>query len=118
MIDPKLLTERAEDVRRMDSIDPALYQKFGVKRGLRNADGTGVLVGLTCIGNVHGYVVSEGEKQPVPGQLFYRGFDVEEIVRGCERERSWRSGSRSWESTAVCRTASRRRPSSARRART
>ena len=86
MIDPKLLTARAEDVRRMDTIDPALYHKYGVKRGLRNADGTGVLVGLTCIGNVHGYVVSEGEKQPVPGQLFYRGFDVEDLVRGCERE--------------------------------
>ena len=70
----------------MDSIDPALYHKYGVKRGLRNADGTGVLVGLTSIGNVHGYVVSEGEKQPVPGQLFYRGFDVEDLVRGCERE--------------------------------
>ena len=86
MIDPKLLTARAEDVRKMDAIDPALYHKYGVKRGLRNADGTGVLVGLTCIGNVHGYVVSEGEKQPVPGQLFYRGFDVVDLVRGCEKD--------------------------------
>ena len=61
MIDQELLKARADDVRRMDTIDPALYQKYGVKRGLRNGDGTGVLVGLTRIGNVHGYVVSEGK---------------------------------------------------------
>lgn len=86
MIDQELLKARADDVRRMDTIDPALYQKYGVKRGLRNGDGTGVLVGLTRIGNVHGYVVSEGEKQAIPGQLFYRGVDVVDLVRGCEQE--------------------------------
>ena len=54
MIDSVWLKARADDVRRVDAIDPALYQKYGVKRGLRNADGTGVLVGLTTIGNVNG----------------------------------------------------------------
>ena len=83
MIESVWLKARADDVRRVDAIDPALYQKYGVKRGLRNADGTGVLVGLTTIGNVHGYVVSEGEKLPVPGQLFYRGVDVVDLVRAC-----------------------------------
>ena len=87
MIDSVWLKARADDVRRVDAIDPALYQKYNVKRGLRNTDGTGVLVGLTTIGNVHGYVVSEGEKQAVPGQLFYRGVDVVDLVRACEREK-------------------------------
>ena len=87
MIDSVWLKARADDVRRVDAIDPALYQKYNVKRGLRNGDGTGVLVGLTTIGNVHGYVVSEGEKQAVPGQLFYRGVDVVDLVRACEREK-------------------------------
>ncbi|MDR2510158.1 MAG: citrate/2-methylcitrate synthase [Spirochaetaceae bacterium] len=66
-----------------DKIDFELYNKYNVKRGLRNADGTGVLVGLTSVGEVHGYVVSEGEKIPVDGKLFYRGVDVEDIVAGC-----------------------------------
>ena len=86
MIDSKWLKKKAEQVRKVDTIDPALYRKYGVKRGLRNDDGTGVLVGLTTIGNVHGYVVSEGEKQAVPGQLFYRGISVEDMVNATEKE--------------------------------
>jgi citrate synthase len=69
-----------------DYIDSDLYGKYNVKRGLRNADGTGVLVGLTRIGDVHGYVMDEGEKIPVDGRLYYRGIDVEEIVRGVAAE--------------------------------
>jgi citrate synthase len=69
-----------------DFIDSALYGKFNVKRGLRNADGTGVLVGLTRIGDVHGYIMDEGEKIPVEGKLYYRGIDVEEIVRAAAAE--------------------------------
>ena len=63
-----------------DYIDGELYGKYNVKRGLRNTDGTGVLVGLTRIGDVHGYIVDEGEKVAIPGKLFYRGIDVEDIV--------------------------------------
>jgi citrate synthase len=69
-----------------NKIDPTLYAKYNVKRGLRNEDGTGVLVGLTEIGNVHGYILDEGEKVPVPGKLYYRGYDVEDLVAGCYRE--------------------------------
>jgi citrate synthase len=69
------------------TIKPELYQKYNVKRGLRNADGTGVLVGLTNIGDVHGYIVDENEKVPVDGRLRYRGIDVEEIVRGFQAEK-------------------------------
>ncbi|MCL2879496.1 MAG: citrate/2-methylcitrate synthase [Treponema sp.] len=68
-------------------IDSGLYEQYNVKRGLRNADGTGVLVGLTRIGDVHGYIIDEGEKIAVDGKLFYRGIDVEDIVAAAEREK-------------------------------
>ncbi|MDR1143841.1 MAG: citrate/2-methylcitrate synthase [Spirochaetaceae bacterium] len=68
------------------SIDPELFDRFNVKRGLRNADGTGVLVGLTRIGDVHGYILDEGEKIPVDGRLYYRGVDVEELAKNAAAE--------------------------------
>ncbi len=65
-----------------DPIDPALYSKYNVKRGLRYSDGRGVLVGLTNIGDVVGYEMNEkGEKVPVPGRLMYRGYNVEELIK-------------------------------------
>ena len=82
----KWLRKQAEKVRKVDWIDPALYRKYGVKRGLRNDNGTGVLVGLTTIGNVHGYVMDEGERQPVPGERYYRGINVRDIVAADRRE--------------------------------
>ncbi|MDR2521520.1 MAG: citrate/2-methylcitrate synthase [Spirochaetaceae bacterium] len=77
------LTEKA---RSLNEIDSALYEKFNVKRGLRNLDGTGVLVGLTNVGEVHGYIMSEGEKTAIDGKLFYRGIDVEDIVRSAAED--------------------------------
>ncbi len=68
------------------SIKPELYQRYNVKRGLRNADNTGVLVGLTNIGDAHGYIVNEGDKLPDRGVLRYRGVDVADIVRACREE--------------------------------
>ena len=61
-----------------DSINPELYEKYDVKRGLRNANGTGILVGLTKIGDVVGYEIQNGKKVPIPGKLTYRGYDVAE----------------------------------------
>lgn len=70
---------------RNDPINPDLYQKYDVKRGLRNANGTGVLVGLTRIGDVVGYEVGANkEKIPVPGRLLYRGYDVVDLIRDAE----------------------------------
>ena len=86
MIEKKWLQQQAEKVRKVDYIDRALYRKYGVKRGLRNDNGTGVLVGLTTIGNVHGYVMNEGEKQAIPGELYYRGINVKDIVAADKRE--------------------------------
>lgn len=85
-IEKTWLKDHANKIRKADWIDPALYRKYNVKRGLRNEDGTGVLVGLTTIGNVHGYVVSEGEKQAIPGELYYRGINVRDIVMADKRE--------------------------------
>ena len=73
------LGRMAEDSGR---IEQELYTKFEVKRGLRDIDGRGVLVGLTKIGEVHSYVVEEGEMVPVPGRLIYRGYDVVDLVDG------------------------------------
>ena len=69
-----------------NKIDPFLFDYFGVKRGLRNNDGTGVLVGLTQIGDVHGYIMDEGRKVPVEGRLRYRGINVEDIINGCRTD--------------------------------
>lgn len=68
-----------------DPINPALYNKFDVKRGLRNANGTGVLVGLTRIGDVVGYEIQNGEKIAVPGRLVYRGYNVEDLIKDAEK---------------------------------
>jgi len=67
-------------------IEPDAYNNYKVKRGLRNSDGTGVLAGLTRIGQVHGYIVDDGEKIPDEGRLTYRGIDVSKIVDACEKE--------------------------------
>jgi citrate synthase len=69
-----------------NQINPQSYEKYKVKRGLRNVDGTGVVAGITLIGNVHGYLLNEGEKMPVEGRLTYRGIDVAEIVASCLAE--------------------------------
>ena len=67
-------------------IDPALFEKFQVKRGLRNPDGSGVMAGLTHICAVHGYVINDGERQPDEGRLYYRGIDVADLIAGCVEE--------------------------------
>ena len=60
----------------VDVVPAELYQKYDVKRGLRNADGSGVLVGLTTISNVHGYNKTAEGVVPDEGDLFYRGYRV------------------------------------------
>jgi len=77
------LTQLAENRNR---IPLELYTKYSVKRGLRNEDGTGVLVGLTEIGDVHGYIIDEGDIIPDEGRLIYRGINIMELVNGFQRE--------------------------------
>lgn len=65
------------------NIDPDLYSKHDVKRGLRDVNGKGVLTGLTEISDVNAFIEKEnGERIPIDGQLYYRGYNVEEIVDG------------------------------------
>jgi citrate synthase len=80
------LTKLCEEFKKYNRIDPQLFENYGVKRGLRNADGTGVMAGLTLICNVHGYLINEGEKMPIDGELIYRGINVKDIVTGCHNE--------------------------------
>lgn len=64
------------------SIDPSLYSKYEVKRGLRDISGKGVLAGLTEIAEIRSYTIVDSEMLPCEGKLFYRGFDIEELVEG------------------------------------
>ncbi len=70
------------EFERYTQISPKYYEKYDVKRGLRNKDGTGVMAGVTLIGNVKGYIMEDGEKAPIPGRLLYRGFNVEDLING------------------------------------
>ncbi len=76
-----------ENFIKTNSVDPALYSKYEVKRGLRNPDGSGVVTGLTNISNVHGYMVSEGEKYPIEGELVYRGYNINDLVSNAMDEK-------------------------------
>jgi len=78
-----IIYKLSETIKSSCKIENELFSKYDVKRGLRNEDGTGVLVGLTKIGNVVGYErLPEGGLKAIPGKLFYRGLDVEDIVHG------------------------------------
>jgi citrate synthase len=78
--------ENASAAARRNSIDPSLHRRFNTKRGLRNDDGTGVLIGLTEIGEVHGYYIDEQERVPDEGRLSYRGISVSDIVAGFQAD--------------------------------
>ncbi|MDR2848212.1 MAG: citrate/2-methylcitrate synthase [Bacteroidales bacterium] len=83
-----LIYKLSESVKTTSKIDNDLFVKFNVKRGLRNEDGSGVLVGLTQIGNVVGYErTPEGTLKAIPGKLFYRGYDVEDIVHALLKDK-------------------------------
>ena len=76
-----LIYKLSDEVKTSCKIDNALFQKYGVKRGLRNEDGSGVLVGLTNIGNVVGYERDDsGRLVPTEGKLFYRGYELDDLV--------------------------------------
>ena len=66
-----ILAHLVEQCKTNDRIPESAYSKSYIKRGLREADGTGVIAGVTRKGNVHGYIISDGERQPAKGELFY-----------------------------------------------
>lgn len=63
-------------------IDPEFYTKYEVKRGLRDADGKGVLTGLTEISEVTSVTHKDGKRISIPGELYYRGYSIEDLVKG------------------------------------
>ena len=77
-----LLGDLCSEYQSNSTIDAQGYEKYEVKRGLRNPDGTGVLAGVTRIGSVQGYYVRDGERIPTEGKLYYRGIDVQELIDG------------------------------------
>jgi len=79
-----IFEEKANDLYKPFAIDK--YKKYGVKNGLRNDDGTGVLAGLSSVGAVVGYIIEDGEKTPIQGHLRYRGYDIEDLVLNAEKE--------------------------------
>ena len=81
---------------RYNGFDEELCNKFGVKRGLRNADGTGVVAGITQVCNVHGYLLSEGEKLPIDGELTYRGYSITDLIAGAQAENRYSCEETAW----------------------
>jgi citrate synthase len=80
------LSKLCKELDKHNKININDFERFNVKRGLRNADGTGVMAGLTRICSVEGYYVNDGERVPKEGRLIYRGIDINEIVNGCREE--------------------------------
>lgn len=76
-----------EGFNSVDSVPDKSYVKYDVKRGLRNADGSGVLVGLTTVSNVHGYMNTKAGVIPDDGSLALRGYDMATLVRGAQEEK-------------------------------
>ncbi len=80
------LQKLCNEYRKNNIIDTELYQTQNVKRGLRNEDGTGVLTGLTLVGDVVGYSLYNGRYSPTDGRLYYRGYDLYDLVEGHQKD--------------------------------
>ncbi len=85
-ISDDILKSLCGELEKHSHINFADFERYSVKRGLRNADGTGVMAGFTKVCSVEGYYISDGERVPKDGRLFYRGVDMKDIVRGCSEE--------------------------------
>ncbi len=69
-----------DQIRKYNHIDPSDFDRFNVKRGLRNSDGTGVMAGISRVCSVGGYLIDDGEKVPCEGHLYFRGYEMSDIV--------------------------------------
>lgn len=84
MKDDKTIVDLANYIEKCNAVDKDLYEKYDIRRGLRNKDGTGVLVGITSVGDVVGYEKLDGKKQPAQGNLYYRGYSILDIAKDLE----------------------------------
>lgn len=80
------ISHLADELKKTDVITPELYEKYDVKRGLRDKNGKGVLCGLTEISEVTSWEMIDGVRTPVPGILCYRGYNVKDLIANCEKE--------------------------------
>ena len=81
------MEQQAKVCEKNDAIDPCLYTQYGVKKGLRDENGQGVLTGLTNISQIRAFEEKDGKKVPCDGQLLYRGYDVCDLVQGAVGKR-------------------------------
>ena len=86
-VDKSEFEELVKECKRSGSIDQNLYIEYDVKRGLRDSNGNGVLTGLTEISDVCGNENVNGRKIPVDGRLYFQGYNVEDIIKGCTTDR-------------------------------
>ena len=86
-VDKSEFEELVKECTRSGSIDQNLYIEYDVKRGLRDSNGNGVLTGLTEISDVCGNENVHGRKIPVDGQLYFQGYNVQDIIKGSTRDR-------------------------------
>lgn len=77
----------AKMCRKKDAIPSELFEQYDVKKGLRDKNGNGVVSGLTNVSKIHAFKFEDGKKIPCDGQLWYRGYDVIDLVRGFEYKR-------------------------------
>ena len=77
----------AKEIERNNKIKKEVYENYNIKRGLRNKNGTGVLVGVTQVGDVSGYKIIDNKKIPSRGELYYRGYPLTEIVEDIEKDK-------------------------------
>ena len=81
------LNDYAQLCRNADQLDPELFEKYEVQRGLRDKNGNGVVTGLTNISRIESFQIKDGVKTPCEGKLWYRGYDCIELVNGFRRKR-------------------------------
>ena len=84
--DDAVIKSLCEDLKKNSVIDPGFYEKYHVKRGLRNSDGSGVPAGITKVCSVHGYMMDDCEKLSIEGELFFRGYSIVDCVENVEKE--------------------------------
>lgn len=77
------------ELEKNNMIKSSYFDRYDVKRGLRNSDGTGVMAGLTRICSVEGYYILDGERIPKEGKLSYRGYDIKDLVKSCVDEQRY-----------------------------
>ncbi|HMA63126.1 MAG TPA: citrate/2-methylcitrate synthase, partial [bacterium] len=82
----KFIEKLTKKIKSVCQIEKNLFHKYDVKRGLRNRDHTGVLVGLTNIGDVIGYRKEVEKIIPIDGELYYRGYKITDLVEGFQND--------------------------------